>query len=69
MLKKNDPNRKNRRKQKNKNKSKAKIKINNNDEYDVSSYFTEELVDYISDETKQIFANHIQRIIDRNTKE
>jgi len=69
MLKKNDPNKKNRRKNKNKMKCKNKPKINNDDVYDVSTYFAEDLTIYISDETKQIFANHIQTIIDRNTKE
>ena len=66
MMKKNNPNRKNRRKNKNKEKSKTKPKINNNDMYDISTYFAEQLVSNLADETKQKFADAIQKIIDRN---
>lgn len=66
MLKKNDPNRKNRRKNKNKNKPTPKPKINNNDMYDLSNYFAKEVVKNISDENKQKFADGIQMILDRN---
>lgn len=66
-MKKDNPNRKNRRKQKNK--SKPKPKINNKDMYDLSNYFTEKLVENISDENKQTFADGIQMILDRNKKQ
>ncbi len=64
MMKKNDPNKKNRRK--NKNRPKPKAKINNKDMYDLSNYFAEELVKNISDENKQKFADGIQMLLDRN---
>ncbi len=66
MMKKDNPNRKNRRKTKNKEKSKTKPKINNKDMYDLSNYFAEEIVKNISDENKQKFADGIQMILDRN---
>ena len=64
MMKKDNPNRKNRRK--NKNRPKPKPKINNKDMYDLSNYFAEELVKNISDENKQIFADGIQMLLERN---
>ena len=69
-MKKNDPNIKNKRKHISKNKTKTKTKtkpkINNNDMYDISNYFADQLVSNLSDETKQKFADGIQKIIDRN---
>ncbi|MCD6173389.1 MAG: hypothetical protein J7J96_06315 [Sulfurimonas sp.] len=62
MMKKNDPNKKNRRK----NKKRPKSKFNNKDMYDLSNYFAEELVKNISDENKQKFADGIQMLLDRN---
>jgi len=64
MMKKDDPNKKNRIK--NKNRPKPKSKINNKDMYDLSNYFAEEIVKNISDENKQKFADGIQMILDRN---
>ena len=34
--------------------------------YDISNYFAEQLVSNLPDETKQKFADAIQKIIDRN---
>lgn len=65
MMKKDNPNRKNRRKHKNK----SKPKINNKDMYDLSNYFAEEVVKNISNENKQIFADGIQMILDRNKEQ
>jgi ABC-type oligopeptide transport system substrate-binding subunit len=69
MLKKDDANRKNRRRQKNKTKAKVNTNKNENvifDPYDISSYFAFPL--NLPEESKQIFREGIQRIIDRNQK-